>query len=306
MDGEGMYIEVLLEQTIHTSVLVDNACGCFAVISERFVRKHKIPIVAITPRRLAQVVEEGEEEAPVISTVAYLSIDIHGFEERIFAYVVPGQVEDMILGIKWMERHDVVLRPAKKRLRIKNWGLRVECAERAPKGVWPRLVGAEAIKVLFARAKKEGKPLQVFAASMQDIQRALRHKIYTDPRAKLPSWLLDRAGAFDRKKADTLPPRRPGIDHALERIVDEKGNPHEIPWSPLYSMSKDELLVLRKTLTELLDKGFIRASNSPAAAPAIFVKKPGGGLRFCVDYRKLNAVTKKDRYPLLLIQETLR
>ena len=71
-------------------------------------------------------------------------------------------------------------------------------------------------------------------------------------------------------------------------------------------MSRDELLVLRKTLTEYLDKGFIRVSNSPAAAPVLFVRKPGGGLRFCVDYRGLNKITRKDRYPLPLIYETLR
>jgi hypothetical protein len=70
-------------------------------------------------------------------------------------------------------------------------------------------------------------------------------------------------------------------------------------------MSRDELLVLRKTLTELLDKEFIRVSNSPAAAPVLFVRKPGGGLRFCCDYRALNKLTRKDRYPLPLIQETL-
>ncbi|KAJ6436948.1 retrovirus polyprotein [Purpureocillium lavendulum] len=71
-------------------------------------------------------------------------------------------------------------------------------------------------------------------------------------------------------------------------------------------MSREELIVLRRTLTELLDKGFIRASSSPASAPVLFVRKPGGGLRFCVDYRGLNAITKKDRYPLPLIEETLR
>ena len=70
---------------------------------------------------------------------------------------------------------------------------------------------------------------------------------------------------------------------------------------PLYSMSKEALLVLRKTLTEYLDQGFIRASSSPAGAPVIFVKKPGGGLRFCVDYRGLNEITRRDRYPLPLI-----
>ena len=71
-------------------------------------------------------------------------------------------------------------------------------------------------------------------------------------------------------------------------------------------MSRDELLVLRKTLTELLDKGFIRVSHSPAAAPVLFVRKPSGGLRFCVDYRGLNKLTKKDWYLLPLIYETFR
>ena len=71
-------------------------------------------------------------------------------------------------------------------------------------------------------------------------------------------------------------------------------------------MSRDELLVLRKTLYELLDAGFIRVSSSGAGAPVIFVKKPGGGLRFCVDYRGLNNITQKDGYPLPLIKETLQ
>ena len=71
-------------------------------------------------------------------------------------------------------------------------------------------------------------------------------------------------------------------------------------------MSRDELLVLRKTLIDLLDKGFIRVSNSLIAAPVLFIKKLRRGLRFYIDYRRLNRVTKKDRYPLPLIYETLR
>ena len=69
-------------------------------------------------------------------------------------------------------------------------------------------------------------------------------------------------------------------------------------------MTRDELLVLRKTLNELLNKGFIRTSNSLIGAPVLFVKKEGG-LRFYVDYWGLNDITRKDRYPLPLIKETL-
>ena len=70
-------------------------------------------------------------------------------------------------------------------------------------------------------------------------------------------------------------------------------------------MSRNELLVLRKTLTDLLDKEFIRVNNSLVAAPVLFIRKLGGGLRFYCDYRALNKLTRKDRYSLPLINKTL-
>ena len=69
-------------------------------------------------------------------------------------------------------------------------------------------------------------------------------------------------------------------------------------------MSRDELLVLKKYLDDNLQKGFISSSSSLVASPVLFVKKPGRGLRLCVDYRALNALTIKNQYPLPLIRET--
>ena len=66
-------------------------------------------------------------------------------------------------------------------------------------------------------------------------------------------------------------------------------------------MSRGELLVLRKELTSLLEKGFIQVSSSLAATLVLFTKKLEGGLRLYIDYRALNEITKKDRYPLPLI-----
>ena len=146
----------------------------------------------------------------------------------------------------------------------------------------------------------------VFSASLADIEKALTRKPVTDLKSKLTDWNIDFLDLFDPKKAEKLPPLRgPGIDHHIE-LEKIDGKDPEVPWGPLYSMSRDELLVLRKTLTDLLDKGFIRVSNSPAAAPVLFVKKPGGGLRFCVDYCGLNKLTCKDRYPLSLIYKMLQ
>ena len=70
-------------------------------------------------------------------------------------------------------------------------------------------------------------------------------------------------------------------------------------------MSHNEAQELCHYLDENLSKEFIWVSCSESAAPVLFVKKPEGGLHFCVDYRGLNAVTVKNWYPLPLISETL-
>ena len=70
-------------------------------------------------------------------------------------------------------------------------------------------------------------------------------------------------------------------------------------------MSREELKTLREWLIENLEKGFIRPSSLSIASPVLFVKKPGGGLRLCIDFRAINNVSGKDRYPLPLIKETL-
>lgn len=136
---------------------------------------------------------------------------------------------------------------------------------------------------------------------MADIQKALSPTKKSDSSLeKLPPQYSEFKDLFRKELTDKLPSHRPGIDHEI-RVEANK----EVPWGLLYGMSRDELLVLRKTLTELLDKDYIRASSSPAGAPVLFVRKPGGGLRFCVDYRALNAISRADRYPLPLIKETL-
>jgi len=62
---------------------------------------------------------------------------------------------------------------------------------------------------------------------------------------------------------------------------------------------------MKKYITENLQKGFIAPGCAPHAAPVLFTRKADGGLRFCVDYWKLNMMTWKDRYPIPLIDETL-
>ena len=96
-------------------------------------------------------------------------------------------------------------------------------------------------------------------ASLEDVAIAMRQKLYTDPATKLPKHLHEYLHVFDAQEAEKLPPHR-HCDHKIE--VKPGTTP---PSGPLYNMSVQELRVLRKWLDENLEKGFIRASNSPAA-----------------------------------------
>src|SRR5258708_15868208 len=73
----------------------------------------------------------------------------------------------------------------------------------------------------------------------------------------------------------------------------------------IYSLSPLELTALREFLEENVQNGFICPSKSLWGSPVLFVKKKDGSLRLCVDFRALNRVTEKDRYPLPLIPDLL-
>eukprot|EP00253_Pinus_taeda_P004218 PITA_04218 len=94
-----------------------------------------------------------------------------------------------------------------------------------------------------------------------------------------------------------LPPRR-DLDFTIELI------PGAAPVSRApYRMSVPELTELKMQLQELLEKKYIRPSVSPWGAPVLFVRKKGGTLRMCIDYRQLNKLTVKKKYPLPHIDE---
>ena len=292
-----MYIDILINSITSTRALCDSGCQCFATVSEQFVKERGLDASSIQPRPLEQV--KTTKNRPMIRQIVVFIVDIDGMEEKIVAYVIPGQIDNIILGKGWMERHDVSIRPAKGQVCIRK-PFKIIVKSRAITSESIEEIRAKTIQALQA----SNEVVQIFSVSLANIQKALTQKEYRDPTQYAPDWLMLVINAFNRQDAKTLPPHKKGIDHEIN-FVEGKTN-DDVPAMPLYQMSKDQLLVLRKILTELLDNGFMRVSNSPAAAPVIFVKKPSGGLQFCVDYRRLNEISRKDSYPIPRIDETLR
>jgi hypothetical protein len=115
----------------------------------------------------------------------------------------------------------------------------------------------------------------------------------------LPADYEDYADFFSEEEAKKLPDRT-HTTHAIELEEDAK-----VPFGPIYHLSELELRVLRDYLASSEAKGWIKKSKSPAGAPILFIPKPDGSLRLCVDYRALNKITIKNRYPLPLISEII-
>jgi hypothetical protein len=103
-----------------------------------------------------------------------------------------------------------------------------------------------------------------------------------DPKTKLFQYYYDKLDmkifSSEVVGRGSLPPHRSGINHAIELEKDEFRREKNVPWGLLYSITKKELLMLRKTLTNHFDKRWICVSKSSAEAFVFFVKKPGGGL----------------------------
>jgi hypothetical protein len=94
-----------------------------------------------------------------------------------------------------------------------------------------------------------------------------------------------------------MPPNR-DIEFSIELL------PRTAPISKrAYRIDVKDLIELKKQIEELLEKGFIRPSSSPWGAPVLFVNKKDGSRRMCVDYRSLNEVTIKNKYPLPRIED---
>ncbi|MBW0566053.1 hypothetical protein O181_105768, partial [Austropuccinia psidii MF-1] len=96
---------------------------------------------------------------------------------------------------------------------------------------------------------------------------------------------------FSKVKAEKLPPHCT-CDHHIE-----------LEWSlpsagAIYSLSNQDSDTIRAYISENVEKCFIHPSSSSTGAPVLFVRKKDGGLHLCADYCKLNAVTRKNKYPV--------
>jgi hypothetical protein len=208
---------------------------------------------------------------------------MNGLNTKVDVNIIPLGSYDCLIGMDWLEKHHVVLDCYNKTITC----LDEEGKQGKIQGI-PRVVAIREISAMQLK-KSFRKGCQMFAAHMEE---ATKDRVAS---IEDHSVLRDFEDVF--REILGLPPKR-DIDFSIDLV------PGAAPVSKTpYRMGTPELKELQMQLEELLKKGYIRPSVSPWGAPVLFVKKKDGTLRLCIDFRQLNKVTIKNKYPLPRIDD---
>ncbi|GJY46603.1 putative nucleotidyltransferase, ribonuclease H [Tanacetum coccineum] len=149
---------------------------------------------------------------------------------------------------------------------------------------------------------------QVNRITWTELKRLLTNKYYPRTEIRKMEKKLDEKRLEDipvvKEFSDIFPEDLPGLPpvRQVEFQIDLIPGAAPVARTP-YRLAPSEMQELSNQLQELADRGFIRPSTSPWGAPVLFVKKKDGSFRMCIDYRELNKLTIKNRYPLPKIDD---
>jgi hypothetical protein len=215
---------------------------------------------------------------------------------RVFLNVLGTAAHDILLGIPW-------LRDQNPRIDWKEMKISIEDVKSThasmPTHRQRSMVDEKSIANVNATSTKmDGKTnriastdAKVYGYSVGEEEKSALLKIPDRYLRKFTRIFIERKGLGalpEHKSWDCTIPIQEGKEPGMQ---------------PIYQLSEKELKYLREFIDTMLRKGYIRESTSPAGYPILFVPKKDGSLRLCVDFRKLNDITIKNRYPLPNIQE---
>ncbi|CAN6447714.1 unnamed protein product [Victoria cruziana] len=220
--------------------------------------------------------------------VEYILVEGLYIEDRAFPaqLILLDMIEfDVILGMDWLAQHEVLVDCQKHRLIV------------GP--------GSQSQRVFKTQTSESDSAFVGYLRGSDAVRRA-------DP-VFIVTWTAEgtvepRVGEIPvvQEYADVFPEELPGLPpkREIEFTISLVPGVQPISKAP-YRMAPAELAELKKQIQELMDKWFIQPSMSPWGAPVLFVKKKDGTMRLCIDYRMLNQVTIKNKYPLPRIDDLL-
>jgi hypothetical protein len=222
------------------------------------------------PLTMADGTPLGHDDGWVRKELRDVTLDIKGHSEQIVLDVV-GIKYDVILGMAWLRQHNPTIRWKERILEFPQCSHGKETGDRSS----PKVPFAKAIWV-----RPQGR---VLAGTSEE----------------LPPEYQDFEDLFKEREGEAALPEHKPWDHEIP--IEEGKTPTH--YGGLIPLSKREEDFLKDYIEKHLEKKFIRPSKSSIAHGVLFAPKKDGGLRPCIDYRKLNDITKKNRYPLPRIDE---
>jgi hypothetical protein len=239
-------------------------------ISPRTVIEHGF-YTRVKPAKYALVLANGTTAGagPVEVETYPIGMGMGGHWELVGFDVTDIGKHDVILGLPWMKEHNPEIDWASEQLKF----TRCSCKKDALTAKGPR---------------------EICAISKEEPE----HQAQGSPTKEIPLAYKDFEQLFEEELGKEALPRHQSWDHQIQLADDA------VPvYQPLRQLSEDDLRTLKEYIDANLKKGYIRESASPWGSPVLFAGKKDGGKRLCIDYRKLNDLTKKDRYALPLAEE---
>jgi hypothetical protein len=264
-------VSILIDPGSNLSYIAPKAVDKCKLQPQKPTKPWLVQLATGTKRRVAEVIPTCQLMLGEFPTQATLNI-------------LPLGSYDLLIGMDWLAAH---------KARLDCYHKTLECVSKEGKRITlqgiRKPVSVRQISALQMRKYcRKGCPLyaiQVLKTIEDDKPSLEDHPTLREYRDVFP------------EEVPGLPPRR-DIDFSIELA------PGAVPVSRTpYRMSTPELVELKLQLREMMDKGYIRPSVSPWGAPVLFVKKKDGTLRLCIDYRQLNKVTIKNKYPLPRIDD---
>ncbi len=286
---------------IKTSALIDSGCTSSA-INRAFVKKHDLPTRATAAPITVYNADGSKNSSGQITAFAELRITIGDHAERIDLAVTDLHDQDIFLGHDWLARHNPLINWQTGKMIFGRCQCRhtpIPLPDADPYDKWDEELeeGDTILAISFEEAIHIRASRHVANDLAAEANAGKKTKTFEE---MVPEWCRDFKDLFDKESFDELPEPKPW-DHAIELIPNANANLD----CKVYPLNRAEQEELDNFLDENLSSGRICPSKSPMASPFFFVKKKDGKLRPVQDYRKLNEMTIKNRYPLPLISELM-